>query len=144
MKIRILVFDDDPVMREMLQQVLTVKGYAVHVFADPAACPVYSKADCICPQHRPCADIVITDMSLASMNGIDFLALQRKRGCKALPANKAVMTNTLTKAQRLAIEGLGARCLCKPFKLVELFAWIDECVARIDPDRELAELELTA
>jgi len=65
------------------------------------------------------------------MNGIELLRLQRKCGCKALNANKALMSAITTDKQQAAVEELGCHFFQKPFKLAEVEQWISDCAKRI-------------
>lgn len=139
-RLRIFVFDDDPAITRLLQIMLSYKGHHVLTFPDPTACPVYSTAGCTCPQDFPCADVIITDVMMPNMNGIEMLQLQNERGCKAPAANKALMSASLTREIQQAAADLGCHFIRKPFRIDELNDWLDDCLARIPAERPLAEL----
>lgn len=131
-KIRIIVFEDDPALGTLLKQVLIHKGYDVRIFSNPTACVVFSDHGTQCSQHSPCADIILTDHMMPNMTGIDFLKFQRMRGCKALDANKAVITGSVINKELMdTIDSLGCKIFKKPFKIAEILKWIDECAGRI-------------
>lgn len=139
-RLRIFVFDDDPAITRLLQIMFSYKGHHVRTFPDPTACPVYNKTVCSCPQDFPCADVIITDVMMPHMNGIDMLRLQNERGCKAIAANKALMSASINREIEETARELGCHFFKKPFRINELTAWLDECIARIPPGRQLAEL----
>ena len=133
MPLHVLVFDSDPSIRNLLKTYLEEKGHIVTTYADPSRCPVFgSDAACACQRDGPCADVLITDIRLPETNAIDFVRRQIKKGCKAPPANKAIMSASLTKAQQEAILALGCRPLKKPFRLSELRDWIEQCANRLE------------
>jgi CheY-like chemotaxis protein len=67
---------------------------------------------------------------MPNMNGIELLKLQRKSGCKALDANKALMSAITTTHQQAEVKALGCHFFQKPFKLSEFQQWISECAKR--------------
>lgn len=134
MKLKILVLDQDAGLQKLLKTYLTVQGHEVQTFRDPAACPLYRQLldeRCCCPQERPCADVIIADIGMPHINALDFLRLQRRRGCKAPDANKAVMSASMPRALVMAIKELGCHHIKKPFHLSEIGRWVEECAARI-------------
>lgn len=62
---KILVVDDDPSVREVLAELLTVWGHAVRVVADGVS------AICYLNQH-PETELVITDFRMPGMNGLEL------------------------------------------------------------------------
>ena len=140
--LRIIIVDDDPGINLMLKTVLTKQGHYVLNFPDPTACPcpVLKKEICFCPQEFPCADIVISDIVMPNMSGIEFFKRQREGGCKAPDVNKALISGTENEEHFYAIEELGCNFFKKPLKTVEIVKWIEECAKRIPEDRILAKL----
>jgi DNA-binding response OmpR family regulator len=60
-KARIIIFDDDPVILDMLGYYFSVKGFEVQSFAEPILChPSESASSCL----TPCSDIIITDFRM--------------------------------------------------------------------------------
>jgi len=141
-KLRIIVIDDDTAINLLLKTALTKLGHHVLTFHDPTACPcpVLKKAICFCPQELPCADVIISDIVMPNMSGIDFFKRQKAGGCKAPDGNKALISATANKEPFDAIEELGCNFFKKPFKLVEIVKWIEECAERIPEGRLLAKL----
>jgi DNA-binding response OmpR family regulator len=134
MKLRILVFDQEHSLRELLKTFLKQYGHEVSVYSDPTVCPLYQKLtdeSCCCPRERACADAMLVDINTPRINAFEFFKLQRSRGCKALDANKAVMSAYLTSALDQAMTEFGCHHIGKPFRLREIREWIDECAARL-------------
>lgn len=134
MKLKILVFDEEESLRELLKIYLTKLGHEVMAFRDPTVCPLYRNLldeQCRCVKEQPCADAILIDIDMPNINALDFLKLQRRRGCKALEANKAVMSTGLTEELEDAIEQYGCYHISKPFRLKEIISWVEGCKARI-------------
>jgi len=134
MNLRILVFDPDVSLQELLCLYLGNLGYDVQSYSDPRLCPLFANLDdeqCCCPQQSPCADVVFMDMRMPQISAFDFLQLQRRRGCKALDANKAVMSTSVTKPVKEAMAAFGCNHILKPFRLAEVKCWVEECSTRI-------------
>lgn len=131
-KLQILVFEDDPALVTLLGHALQSTGHDVHFFSEPMDCPIYHDHKAQCPQDRPCADIIISDHMMPNMTGIDFLKLQKMSGCKIPDENKALITGTAMNPElKVSIEELGCHYIKKPFRIVELIKWIDECAQRV-------------
>lgn len=134
MKLKILVFDPDLGLRELLKVYLAGQGHEVSAFQDVTACPLYRNLKdekCRCTKEKPCADAILVDIRMPHLNAIDFLKLQRQRGCKALDANKAVMSASMTKTIETAIAEFGCHHIKKPFHLEEIKNWVNGCKARL-------------
>lgn len=131
-KMKIVVFEDEPASATMVETMLVHSGHEVHVFPDPTLCPIYRDHGAQCPKNSPCADVLISDYQMPEMTGLEFFMLQRKRGCKALDQNKALVSGTsVNKSMRHDIEELGCHFIKKPFKMTELLDWVDECAQRL-------------
>lgn len=131
---KILVFDPDQSLRELLRLYLAGHGHEVLAFKDPTLCPLYKTLHnerCRCPRDAPCGDVVIVDDQLPQISALDFFRLQRRRGCKALDANKAVMSSRMTEALEQMIGEFGCNFIRKPFRLASIKRWVDECRERL-------------
>ena len=140
MRLRVIVFEDDEPIRELLRAAIARLGHEVLTFSDPLACPLYLGEECNCPQDHPCGDLLITDNRMPRMTGLEFIRRQSERGCKGVAANKAVLSATWTDPQLREASHLGCKILKKPFPLGILVDWIREREATIPPDRQLADL----
>lgn len=143
MKLRIFIFDLDKSLRDLVAIIARNKGHEVLAFPEPSACPIYSAQDCTCPQNHACGDLMIIDSRMLKMSTIDFIRKQIDSGCKGATQNKLILSTTGSNEEELqAAEEIGFRLMRKPFKVEDISDWIDECEKRINPDRELAELNL--
>ena len=108
----VLVVDDDPPVRRMLERTLAAEGHAVTTAADGGAA--------LAAVEREAPDLVILDVA---MPGIDGLAVtQRLRG-KGITAPILLLTARDAVSDR--VEGLDAGAddyLTKPFAVEELIA----------------------
>lgn len=112
----ILVVDDDPEMTDMLETVLTDAGYEV-------ACAA-SGAEALSAIERRSPDLVLTDLSMPEMNGLDLVQTAR-----ALRPDVPVIVLTafgdwpsFCRAQDLKVD----RYLSKPVPMEELLQDISE------------------
>lgn len=141
MKLRILVFEDEFVIRKPICNFLRSKGYEVLDFPSPVTCALVTDKKCACPRDHACADIVITDMNMPEMTGLELIRMLADKGCHAPPQNKIVTSSSLTPEQHEEFRTLGCHFLPKPFQLHELLELIQECERNISPDRQLAQVE---
>ena len=134
MKLSILIFEPDPALRNLLRTYLAGQGHTVQAFADPSICPLFKDPEdqsCCCVKTQPCGDAVLMDLRMPRISALDFLKRQRSLGCKALDANKAIMSTSLGKSVDEAIQRFGCHYIAKPFHLEAIGRWIKECAARV-------------
>jgi DNA-binding NtrC family response regulator len=133
MKLRILVFDDDEDIRNLLQTALESKGHEVTTLSDPSMFPFFNQETCPCPQGRPCADILIADNVMPKVEGIDFFKKLRVAGCHPLTAgNVAIISGYLTIHYMNELNDMGIHYFRKPFELDAIYTWVEECKGRIE------------
>ncbi|NOZ77591.1 MAG: response regulator transcription factor [Acidobacteria bacterium] len=120
---RILVVEDDPKIADFLRRGLAEHGYAVDL-ADSAEVAIDLVSEDI---H----DVLIVDIMLPGMDGLDFIELSRERG---------VRTPVLILSARRSVDdrvvGLrrgGDDYLTKPFALAELLARVEALLRRSGP-----------
>lgn len=140
-KLRALVFDDDGGIRELLMGFLSRRGYEVFGYAEPNHCPEYNRAACACETWQTCGDVVITDLDMPQVSGLELIETQRQRGCKIEPRNVAVMSGCWSDESLGRASRLGCRVFHKPFKVHEMGIWLDECEARCRCERALRALD---
>ena len=137
MKLKILIFDDDPDIRNLLQTALSGKGHDVKTFSDPTEFPLFDKDSCPCTEEDPCADILIADIVMPNVEGIDFFKILKRSGCVPLErGNVAIMSGYLTIHYMNELNALNIHYFRKPFELTEIYSWIDQCVAIIEAEEE--------
>ncbi len=117
----VLIVDDDPMMRQMLERVVRAAGYEVTV-ADDAPTGVAALDQCD-------PDVVVTDMSMPSGTGLDVLAAAHARD-PTLPVIFVTGDADVDRAQRALEQGV-LRYLVKPVGRTTLLAALEEaCRAR--------------
>jgi DNA-binding response OmpR family regulator len=114
---RILVADDDPLLREILMHKLGAAGYAVSTVGDGRAALAEAET------NRP--QIVVLDAMMPIMDG--FEALRRFKADPALSGIAVVMLTALKRDDDVvsALKLGAADYLAKPFNPDELVARLD-------------------
>jgi len=135
MKIRSLVLEDDNFLRNSIMELLKERGHETYGFPDPSLCPVYLKRNCPCKLEYACADIMITDIQMPNITGLEFIKNQTKRLCK-IP-NKGMMSGRWTESQEEKATKLKCKIFKKPFDTDEFIEWIQKCEKQINPGRKL-------
>ena len=136
MKIRAIVLEDNDAVRETLSIILKLRGYEVLAFPDPGVCIAQLTHESDSLKEHSCCDILITDVRMPGMTGLEYLEGQKQQGCK-IP-NVAVMSGSWTEAELEQAQRLNCRVFEKPFVLEELNHWLSQSEKRISPDRELS------
>jgi CheY-like chemotaxis protein len=108
----ILVVDDEEDMRALISRLLRTAGYQVRTAEDAvdAGHKVLERAP----------DLIITDISMPYMSGVDFVAALRADG--SLPKMPVIFLTALEEGPKLAWDTLGYPLLNKPLDAEELLA----------------------
>jgi two-component system KDP operon response regulator KdpE len=110
--IRILVVDDEPPIRKLLRTGLGLETYAVT--------EVGTGADALAAIEAEPPDLLILDLGLPDMQGLDVLRIMRERG-SAIPV--VILSSREDEAGKVAALDLGADdYVTKPFGMNELLA----------------------
>ena len=123
MAIRILVFDDDELIRITLANFLKQEGYEVASFNQPDHCPLYYSEACTCQEENGCADIIITDLNMPGTSGVNFIEKQLRQGCKV--KRIAVMSGDWGDSGLVRAKKLGCMVFKKPFSILDMKKWLD-------------------
>lgn len=125
---KLLLVEDDPAMRTTLLRALTRLGWTVDLCADGGAAITQWQ------QTRP--DVVLLDLSLPGLDGLEVLAQARQRG---LSTPVLILTARGTVGDRILGLNAGADdYLPKPFDLDELEARVRALLRRSENSIELA------
>jgi two-component system response regulator HydG len=129
-RLRILVVDDQLPLAETLADGLVDRGYD--------AVPMSSSRDAAAALETERIDVLVTDLRMPQVDGLELLALSRK----AAP-DRPVIVMTAYSAVETAIESIrqGAyHYMTKPFKVEELVLFLEKAVAEARLRREAVAL----
>lgn len=138
MRPRILIFEDNDILRSTLKYILNDRNYEVFTFSDPTMCPVYDSINHKCPVDHACADIIISDVNMPSKTGLELIKDRQQKGCKV--KYRALMSGDWTDSDLKYAQDLGCHIFHKPFDIRIMLKWLDDCVEKIKPDRKLSDL----
>src|SRR4051812_9111230 len=122
----LLLVDDDPPIRRMLERTLGAEGYEIVSAADGGAA--------LAAVERSLPDAIVLDVS---MPGLDGLAVTRRLRAKGLRV--PILLLTARDAVRDRVDGLDAGAddyLVKPFEVEELTARVRALLRRNAPPAE--------
>jgi CheY-like chemotaxis protein len=130
-KQRILIVEDNPANRELLQDWLEVEGYEVWCAAD-------LKGSYQALEMEP-PDVVLLDINLGVENGLDLLVwLRRETSLNSIPVI-AVTAHALVTEQEQILKAGCVACLSKPIDFQELREqlqlWLEFSAASRQPSR---------
>src|SRR4051795_6507013 len=130
----VLVVDDDPPIRRMLERTLAAEGYDVRCAADGGTA--------LAAVERSVPDLVVLDVA---MPGVDGLAVTRRLRAKGLAVPILLLTARDAVADRVAGLDAGADdYLVKPFATDELLARVRALLRRGKaPEEVLAFADVT-
>ena len=138
MKYRTILCEDNESVREIFKFILDERGYEVFSFEDAGDCPLNSLTECKCNHVNPCLDIIISDVSMPKVSGLEFVENLRKIGCKI--KNIALVSGYWTEKDITRAKEIGCTVFHKPLKTEVLDEWLDNCEKNIDPQRVLSKL----
>ena len=119
---RVLVIEDDPTLRRVIQDNLESEGYQVDVAADGAWAVKQTQAST--------PDLIVLDLTLPDCDGLDLLPILRLRGQVPI----IILTARTQQPEKLRGLSLGADdYITKPFDLEELLARIRAVLRRARP-----------
>jgi DNA-binding response OmpR family regulator len=118
---RLLVIDDEPLSRELLQSSLSEQGYEVAIAKDGFAA--------LAQMHGALPDLIVSDLKMPNMSGFEFLLIARRR----FPQ---IPTIAISGELDLPLEPLGVFAdafFAKPFRFEELQAKVAELLRDAPP-----------
>lgn len=133
---RVLVVEDDRALGEFLKKGLEREGHGVDWAGDGELALAHAEAHC--------PDLIVLDLSLPKLDGMEVLEQFRKRGLKT---SVLVLTGRNDLDARVRCLDLGADdCLLKPFSFSELTARVRALLRRrehfVDPTLRHGELQM--
>jgi len=133
---RVLIFEDSNVIRKILWEYFDSLNYEVFTFPHPKSCALCDFRSCNCSTHEACADVIIADLNMPFVKGLDFIEQQIKKGCKVNAY--ALMSGDLTGVNPERAKKLGIELFQKPFDISELSEWVKKAEKQIPDDRLLS------
>jgi DNA-binding response OmpR family regulator len=118
---RILVIDDDPDVRRSLCKILRRAGYEVVEAVDGAAGVEL--------QHREPADVIITDIFMPGLDGLQTIRQLKKEGSgvKVIAISGGDRTGTVDLKEHAQLMG-AFKVLAKPFEMRDVLAAVKEAL----------------
>ena len=135
-KRRVIIYDDNLDVANMLKEHFTLRGYEALTYQEPVSCPAYEEY-AACKELHPCADIILVDFNMPKMNGIDMLRAQSLHGCKVPAKSRALMSGGLDDEAQEGVKELGCIYFQKPFSFDEIAKWLAEREKLMDLSRPL-------
>ncbi len=124
----VLVVDDEHVIADTLTAILSRSGFTVM--------PAYDGASALQIARAITPDLLITDVFMPGMSGIDLAIAMRAAHCDCKVLLFSGQASTLDLLARARDEGHDFALLLKPVHPTELLARISECIEA--PSRELS------
>lgn len=137
MRLRAVIFEDEPSLCRILGFLCERRGYEAFAFPDPAHPPFGFGSPCPCPRGAGCADLLLVDRYMLATDGLDFVEGLRAKGC--LLPHIAPLSGVWPPADRARALQLGCRPFPKPFSIVDILAWFDTVEVQVDPTRTLPD-----
>ncbi len=134
-RVRVILLDDNEGVRSILTEILKERGYEVFPYSDPGICPLQLERECLCSKGQACADIIISDVDMPSMTGLEFIENQKKKNCKI--RHVVLISGGWTEERLERAHNLGCKTFSKPFPFGQFHNWLDEIEKSIEPTREL-------
>ena len=135
---RILIFEDNDILRSILKDLLEELAYEVTTFSNPGLCPLYGSIIHDCPLDEACSDVIISDVNMPAQTGLELMRERKRKGCKA--KYRALISGDWTDSDLKDAKELGCRVFHKPFNLKEMLQWLNQCNEQLDQERKLSKL----
>lgn len=132
MNAKILIVEDDPDLRDLLQDDLEDAGYNVSVAIDGRAALAHLE------RNQEVLDLIITDVRMPGVGGDQILAAMREKR----PESPVIVITAFGSVEQ-AVEMVKAgafQYLTKPFDSEELLKTVETALAESAPQREQARL----
>ena len=128
---RAILLDDEPLIRALLENILKSCGYSVKSYSAPTEEAIFNNPD-ICPaisgrgelfnESPSCAELIISDVKMPVINGIEYIKKIRQAGCRV--KHIAMMSGAWNQQKILEAEALGCKIFHKPFTVAEMREWV--------------------
>jgi len=126
--------DDEDVIRQFMTAVLELHGFDVQAFVDPTECLPRWRGPDGGVSERGWTDIVVTDIRMPRMSGIDFAEELVSSGFD--PARVAVMSGSWTDEDTERVGALGCARFAKPICIQHFSEWLTRAEIAMSRQRE--------
>ena len=134
-KKRALLLEDNEGIKDFLTLILNQYDYEVIHFDSPDVCPLQLYPECKCYINERCVDVIISDLEMPLVDGLTFVENQKKKGCKA--PYVALASGNWDVQKLIRATECGCKSFVKPFKVLEIYEWLDEIDNDINLNRTL-------
>ena len=121
-RLRILLLENNNLLRSMLHRLLLNQGWEVIGYPDPEGCPLHHATKCACGCTEVCADVIITDWEMPHVDGFTFVHDLLEKGCKV--GYLAMFTGRDDAACLAQARALGFTVFSKSVGLTALLEWL--------------------
>ena len=134
-RLRVLLFEDNNMLRLTLYQLLREQRWEVLGYPDPEECPLRFAEKCTCNRAQLCADVIVTDLEMPHVDGFTFVHDLMETGCKV--PFVAMFTACEDEARLAKARELGIAVFSKFRGLGPLLEWLHQVETRVDASRLL-------
>lgn len=135
-KVRTIVLEDNWFNQGILKYLLTARNHEVITYDNPSICPLQLNPECRCSDNERCTDIIISDLNMPVMNGLEYIRNQRYKGCKC--RSVALVSSELNPKVRKEAEALSCKVFSKPYDVSDIFNWLDDVENTMDKEIKLS------
>lgn len=132
-----LLFEDEPALRTIFEELLARSGYRTEAYASPLLCPPERLAACHGDPVAPRFDLIVSDKNMPPINGLDFLE-RLVSGWEHRPPI-ALMSGYWSQGELERAHRLGFQTFEKPFVWLELAGWLESIERAAAHQRAFAE-----
>lgn len=122
---RVIVFDDERAVLELVCDFIAMEGFEVFGYDDPRRGPFFQLDSCPAEPCSSCCHAVVTDLAMPGHSGLDLIHFLRGLGCPC--PNFAVVSGQLTPKLTADIQADGIATFEKPGVFPALTDWLHAC-----------------
>jgi CheY-like chemotaxis protein len=134
-RLRILLFEDNLLVRSALRNALSKQGWEVLSYPDPDFCPLRQWPSCRCREAEVCADVLVTDFEMPHIDGLEFARELLEKGCRI--QHLAMLSETEDQNALTRARDLGFRLFSKSEGVPALLQWLHEIDGQLARGRQL-------
>ena len=136
-KIRTIILEDNQASQGILKYLLRSRNHEVIAYDNPSICPLQLTPDCRCNKNERCTDIIISDLNMPFVNGLEYIQNQRIKGCKC--RSVALVSSELNSQVKKEADKLSCKVFSKPYNVSDIFNWLDDVEKHTDTDVNLSD-----